>query len=342
MDALTKNILKNSALLVSVMFFTSCDWMKKKDVVEPKTAANEVKSGATLCSINGEATITEGEFKKDLNQMIQANPYFKGASAETLPNELKRRFLDQLAMQAAIEKYANQNGIEQDPEFIKIYSELQEQVKRSIKVQLFEKKIYDAIKVSEGDISKYYTENKDRFVKVAGGVLAMGERFEDEAQANAFLMKAKGNIEEFEKLAKADKAGKFRDFGRVSKEARNNNNGYQFDVVPAPIKETVCALTKLPGVEKIKVGKEFWVVKAWDKQATTLFGLDEVKTHIEAMLKNNQFKDAIEKRMEELKKEMKVVVNEDYFKEKKVEPASEAAQATQLASNQQPQPAAAA
>ncbi len=35
------------------------------------------------------------------------------------------------------------------------------------------------------------------------------------------------------------------------------------------------------------------------------------------MLKNNQFKDAVEKRVKELKGDFKIVVNEDYFKEPK-------------------------
>jgi hypothetical protein len=335
MDTMTKNMLTGSALLASLMLTTGCDLFKKKDTLAPQATETSAKSGISLCSINGESAITEGEYKRNLGQMLQANPYFKGASAESLPNELKRRFLEQLAMQAVIEKFSDQNGIENDPEFIKIYGELKDQVKRSIKVQLFEKRIYDGIKVADNDITKYYTENKDRFVKVAGGVLAMGVRFENEAQANAFLAKAKQNVEDFEKVAKADKAGKFRDFGRVSKEVRG---GFQMEVVPTPIKDSVLGMTKLPSVDKIKTGKEFWVVKAWDKKDTVLFAVDEVKTHIEAMLKNNQFKDVIEKRMEELKKEMKVVVNEDYFKDAKVSPesATEGVQATQVATNNKP------
>ncbi|MFA5306590.1 MAG: peptidyl-prolyl cis-trans isomerase [Candidatus Babeliales bacterium] len=331
MDTMAKNLVKGSALLASLMLATGCDILKKKESLEPR-AETASKSGITLCSINGESAVTEGEYKNNLHQMLQSNPYFKGASAESLPNELKRRFLEQLAMQSVIEKFSDKNGIENDPEFIKIFNELKDQVKRSIKVQLFEKRIYDGIKVADADITKYYNDNKERFVKVAGGVLAMGSRFDSEAQANAFLAQAKHNIEGFEKLAKADKAGKFRDFGRVSKEARG---GFQMEVVPAPVKETVLGLTKLPSVEKIKVGKEFWVVKAWDKKDTVIFGVDEVKTHIEAMLKNNQFKDVIEKRMEELKKEMKVVINEDYFKDTKAAPAPESKgnQDTHVASN---------
>jgi hypothetical protein len=336
MENMTKNVLTSSALVASLMLTAGCDLLKKKDTLAPQAETSSTKSGVTLCSINGEPAVTEGEYKQNLSQMLQANPYFKGASAESLPNELKRRFLEQLSMQAVIEKFSDKNGIENDPEFIKIYNELKEQVKRSIKVQLFEKRIYDGIKVADNDITKYYNENKNRFVKVAGGVLAMGVRFDNEAQANAFLAKAKQNVEGFEKLAKADAAGKFRDFGRVSKEVRG---GFQMEIVPTPIKDSVLGMTKLPGVEKIKAGKEYWVVKAWDKKDTVLFGVEEVKTHIEAMLKNNQFKDAIEKRMEELKKEMKVVVNEDYFKDAtKPAPASatDGAQATHVATNSQP------
>jgi peptidyl-prolyl cis-trans isomerase C len=335
MDTMTKNMLTSSALLASLMLSTGCDLLKKKDTLAPQTTEAAAQSGVSLCSINGESAITEGEYKRNLSQMLQANPYFKGASAESLPNELKRRFLEQLAMQAVIEKFSDKNGIENDPEFIKIFNELKDQVKRSIKVQLFEKRIYDGIKVADNDVTKYYNENKDRFVKVAGGVLAMGTRFDSEAQANAFLAKVKSNVENFEKLAKAEKAGKFRDFGRVSKEVRG---GFQMEVVPTPIKDSVLSMTKLPGVDKIKAGKEYWVVKAWDKKDTVLFGVEEVKTHIEAMLKNNQFKDVIEKRMEELKKELKVVVNEDYFKDASASPASAAdgAQATHVAANDKP------
>jgi len=318
----TKSTCLNGSLLIaSLVLFSSCDLIKKKDVVTPKTEA--AAPGAALCTINGEPAITEGEFLNNLNQMIQANPYFKGATIDTLPKELQRKFFDQLAMQALIEKHSVKNNIETDPEFIKAYNETEKLLKRSLMVQLFEKKIYDNIKISDSDITKHYNENKDRFVKVAGGVLAVGARFDSDSQAKAFIGKVKADADEFEKLAKADKNAKFRDFGRVSQQGANK--GLQYDIVPAPIKETVLGMTKLPGVEQVKIGNEYWVVRAWDKKETVLYDLEEVKTHVEAMLKNNKFRDALDQRLKELKGDFKVVVNEDYFKEKKADEAADKA-----------------
>jgi len=308
------------------VFFSGCTWFKKKEA--PSVSAvtgGPAAPGASLCSINGESVITEGEFLNNLNQMIQANPYFKGATAESLPKELQRKFFEQLTMQALIEKHSLKNNIEKDPEYIKAYNETEKLLKRSLMVQIFEKHIYDDLSIPENEMTKYFDENKSRFVKVAGGVLAMGARFENEAAANEFATKIKGDLEDFEKVAKATKSAKFRDFGRVSKEVK----GMQYDAVPSPIKDAALSMSKLPGIDTVKTGGEFWVVKAWDKKDTVLFEMAEVKSHIEAILKNNKFKDVLEKRMKDLKDEFKIVVNEDYFKDK----AAPAGSAGQVAAN---------
>ena len=308
----TQMLLKGSVMILSLTFMAGCDLFKKKEAeTSAKMPSQATDSGATLGSINGEAVVSEADFLNNLQQMVQSNPYFRGATIESLPKELLRKFLDQLMTQALIEKYSVKNNIENDAEFIKAYNETEKLLKRSLMVQIFEKKIYDNLKVSDSDIKKHYAENKDRFVKVAGGVLAMGARFDSEKAADAFLAKVKTHLDDFEKLATADKSAKFRNFDRVTKESK----GFQYEAVPAPVKETVLGMTKLPGVEKVKAGKDFWVVKAWDKQTTVLFELDEVKAHIESMLKNNLFKDALEARIKDLKKGFTIKVNEEYFKE---------------------------
>lgn len=310
-------LLKGSAMILSLTFLSGCEMFKKKEVTESSKATTEAEAvGKTLCSINGEAVISEADFINNLKQMIQSNPYFRGATLESLPKELLRKFLDQLTTQALIEKYSIKNHIEDDAEYIKAYNETEKLLKRSLMVQVFEKKLYDSLKVSDSDIKKHYAENKDRFVKVAGGVLAMGARFESEQAADAFLTKAKSNMDDFEKLATSDTSAKFRNFDRVTKESK----GFQYETVPTPVKDAVLAMTKLPGLEKVKAGKEFWVVKAWDKQDTVIFELEEVKAHIESMLKNNLFKDALEARVKEIKKDFNVNVNEAYFKEDVLSP----------------------
>jgi len=68
-------------------------------------------------------------------------------------------------MQSVIEKFSDKNGVENDPEFIKIFNELKDQVKRSIKVQLFEKRIYDGIKFLKAISPSTTTITKNALLK---------------------------------------------------------------------------------------------------------------------------------------------------------------------------------
>lgn len=328
----TSTILQWSTMVVALVIVSGCDFLKKKEAEAPSATEKSATEGMVLCSINGEPVITEGEFVNNLNQMIQSNPYFRGAKPDALPKELLRKFFDQLTTQALIEKYSLKHNIEKDPEYIKAYNETEKLLKRSLMVQVFEKKIYDDIKVSDSDMQKHYNENKDRFVKSAGGVLAMGAHFDDEASADEFLNKVKSNMDNFETLAKENKSAKFKDFGRVSKEGK----GFQYEAVPGPVKDVALSMKKLPGVEKVKVGKEFWVVKAWDKTDTVFFDLDEIKSHIEAMLKNNLFRDALDKRIKDIKGDFNVVVNEEYFKETKSEVAEDETEGAEKKTPEEP------
>ncbi len=312
MKTMQSFIAKGSLIVLSLVVLGGCDLFKKKETKEESNVSQSAEGGTVLCTIDGQAAVKEAEFLDNLNQMIQANPYFKGATVDSLPKDLLRKFFDQLATQALIVKYADKNHIEKDPEYIKAFNKTKEQLENMLKVQIFEKKIYDNIKIDEADIKKYYEENKDRFVKAAGGVLLVSARFDTEVAADAFLDSVKNKVADFEKLAKADPKAKFKEFGRVSKEVR----GMQQEMIPSPVKEAALSMMSIPGVEKVKAGKEFWVIKVSDKQEAALFDLDEVKSHVEAILKNNKYRDVLEKRIKELKDEFKIVINEDYFKEK--------------------------
>lgn len=302
----------HAAMVVMIATLAGCDLFKKTASSESSAASDKAQSSsAVLCSINGEAVITQEDFAKNLNQMIEANPYFRGATAEQLPKELQRRFFEQLVTQALIEKHALAKGVDKKADFVKTYEDTQKLLKRTLLVQTVEKDIYDSITVDEKEISKYFDENKERFVKTPGGTLTIGVRFETDFAADLFLGKVRNNVDQFEKLAKEEKSGKFRDFGRVSKEPNRN---MQVDIVPGPVKDAVAALNKFPSVEKVKVGKEVWVIKAWDKKNAENFALDEVKQHIEGMLKNNKFRDVLDKQVKDIKEGFKVVINEDFFK----------------------------
>ncbi|NDD55944.1 hypothetical protein EBZ39_19110, partial [bacterium] len=58
---------------------------------------------------------------------------------------------------------------------------------------------------------------------------------------------------------------------------------------------------------------DIWVIKAADKKETEFFAHDEVKPHIESMLKGNKFKDVLEARLKDIRSKLSVVTNEQYF-----------------------------
>ena len=311
-------LIKGSALVLTVSLLPGCkglDFFKKKDTTKTEATESKADDGLVLCSIDGNPAIKKSDFDKRVTQMLQANPYFRGAGAEMLPLNVKRKFLDRLVEEELFVLDANKQNIEKDAEFQKTLKEMVDLVTRSLKIQFREKKIYDDTKVAEEQSKKYFDEHKSQYVKVAGGTLANGIKFDTDAAATAFLAKAKANINDFEKLAKQTKSGKFREFGRIGQEPTNNAMG--MEAVPAPIKEAVLSMRNLPAVEKVKVGKELWVVKASDKKDSVFFDFEEVKPQVEAMIKNNEFRTKLTSEIEKLRASYKVTVNEDFFKDAK-------------------------
>lgn len=311
-------LIKGSALVLTVSLLPGCkylDFFKKKEAEKTESAEAKADDALVLCSINGKAVIKKSDFDKRVTQMLQANPYFRGAGADMLPLNVKRKFLDRLVEEELFVLDADKQNIEKEAEFQKTLKEMVDLVTRSLKIQFREKKIYDETKVAEEQAKKYFEEHKTQYVKVAGGTLASGAKFDTDAAANAFLTQAKANVGNFEKLAKQSKSGKFREFGRVSQESNNNQMG--METVPAPIKEAVLSMRNLPAVEKVKVGKEIWVVKASDKKDSVFFDFEEVKPQVEAMIKNNEFRSKLTSEIEKLRAEYKITVNEDFFKDVK-------------------------
>lgn len=327
MKKMTSYACQGCALVLALAVLPGCGWFGKKDAAKD---ANGSAGEQTLCSIDNKPVIKESDFATSLNQMLQANPYFRGAGADSLPMAIKRRFFDELVKQELIIAEADRTNVEKDPEFGKSLEEMMKLVKRSLKVQFFEKKMFDGIKVSDADTKKYFEENKERYIKAAGGVLVAGVSFNSEAEANVFMQKAKGSIEDFERLAKADKKATFKDFGRVSK----GQQGMGFGMTPAPVKEAALAMHKLPGVDKVKVGKEIWIIKAWDKKDTVYYELNEIKPQLEMVIKNNQARDVLEKLIKELREKFKVTVNEDFFKDKDAEVKKQAEVKTEASAAQ--------
>ncbi len=322
--------IKSALLALSVVVLPGCtlvDTIKEKLVGSSDTQSAECKKeakpkkvkaaakdgGKVLCSINGNPAITEKDFNQSIQQMLQANPYFRGAGAESLPASIKKKFFDELVKQRIIITNAQESGLLKDTKFIEAYEEMKKLVKDSLTVQFFEKEVFDSIDASDSEAQKYFAENKDQFVKIAGGVLVSGVRFEKEADAKAFKEQVKGKTEdEFNTRAKATSNAKLKAFGRVNK---TEEKGFGASTVPGPIKDTAFALMDLPAVEMVKVAKEFWVIHVSDKEETVYFELDEIKPQILNILKNDKFKEKLDEKLKAIKAKMNIVNDEDFFKD---------------------------
>ena len=311
--------------LAVVLLFAGCDFGKKTEKEAVKTEVKSGSTGPTLLSIDGKVAIKESDFNKHLTQMVQMHPYFRGASPDSLPKPIQRQFFDQLIKQELIVAYADKNNFEKDPEFQKAFDEMKDLVKRSLLIQRFEAKVLDDIKVSDSEIKDHFAKNKDKYIKEPGGVTIEAISFKDSDKATDFLNKVKGKESDFVKLAKDEKAGEFKDFGRVSKQ----DKGPIASDIPQALKDKAFALRKTPGIEKVEADKLIWVFKASDKKDDEVFKLDEIKPQLEQMLKANKAREIIEDKLTGLRKDFTIDVNEDYFKEAipKVEESSSAATA---------------
>ena len=104
----------------------------------------------------------------------------------------------------------------------------------------------------------------------------------------------------------AGKADKVRDFKLINAQSVG---------VEAPIRNAVAGLKKLPAVEVVKAGDNaFWVINAASKEEPTYRPFAQVKMGIEQYLKKEKLSQAVEEKINQLKGEYNVAVNEEYFK----------------------------
>lgn len=323
-----------SLVFVAALIFSGCDFLKKdstKGIAKEKKEP-EVSGEVVLLSINGKTALKKSDFDKHLAQMVQMHPMFRGASVETLPKPIQKQVFNTLVKQEIIVAYADKNNFEKDPEFIKAFDEMKDLVKRSLLIQRFESRILDDIKISDTEVEEFYNKNKEKFVKEQGGVSVEAISFKNPVQATAFFEKVKNDIDDFAKLAKNEKNGEFKDFGRVSKQER----GPVFNGIPEKLKEKALAMSKLPAIDKIEIDKTIWIIKASDKKDDVFATLDEVKTYLADDLKKNKAREIVENKLKEIEKGFTVNINEDYFKEKDAENSD------QENSEKEPAPSAAA
>ncbi len=293
-------------LMCSMVFLPSCDWLKDKLGLGRKSTTSAVAAGDTtevIATINGKPLMTAGEFEKQFKNFIEKHPY--GAMFAQMEG-VDRKIFDGLVGQKVMTRWVEEQGINETPE----YKEYLDQLVQMLNARFFQMK--HPVAVSDAEIKAFYDQNKESMPEAVlsrGGVNATGVQFAKEADAKAFLEKAKGKGATLEKVAKEANVGdKYRDLKLVNAASIG---------IDAGLRDKIVGLKKFPALEVLKAGDgSFWVVYASGKEEQKYRGYEELKQAIEQRLTAQKQEQAMEKAMEQLKKDYNVKVVEEYFTKK--------------------------
>jgi len=315
--------------LASLVMLPQCEWLESKKSAEPAGATGVETQASTAAvtaartpagagkGVDGEVLITmydakvpkatANDFKEYIDEFLEAQPQYKQVF-EMMPGAEEQIF-DGLKNELVLAEWVEKNGISKKPEYLKDEEKIKKFGRRSLNVKYFQEAY--PVKVTDADVRTYYDENKSsipQLMLAAGGVTAQGVMFEDKAAAQTFYDKVKDTKTNFEAVAKESNLS-VKDFGEV------NNQSFNVDGV---IRKKLLDFKKFPSVELVEINeKSFAVIKATGKKEPQYVPFEDVKSGIENMLKQQKIAEALNKELDKLAQEYKVVVNKDFFDRKK-------------------------
>lgn len=246
----------------------------------------------SLASVDG---MEIGE--KDVAIMLRAMP---GVSYEQLPDEAKKQVLDQAIERKLLAKAAEKEGIQNSKEF----KAALEEAKEELTLEVWMRQQMESVKVSEGELRKFYDENKEKFLQPEV-IKARHILVKEEKEAKSIiteLAKAKNLAETFGELAKAKSidpaAQSGGDLGWFSKE----------QMVPefanAAFALEKGAYSKAP----VKTQFGYHVILVEDKKSQSVLAYDEVKAQIEQNLRLQKFREKVTGVAKKLREKAKIII----------------------------------
>ncbi len=310
---------KRLALLVApIVLLSGCaplDWVKEKlgcskqrfnDTVAMSDGTQNLADDGSkvLASIGDKAIVTEKSLTRDFDRLLEDEPRFR----QMLPMipDVKYSFCKGLVSQAVVDKDIVDKKIDQTKEYQEEFARAVRSVKSMLNTKYFGQQY--PVQLTDADAKAFYEERKSQIPELLisrGGVNAVGLSCKSEAEAKDFAGRAKGK-----NLAQvAEAAGKktnFRDFKLVNEQTVG---------VDAALKSKIASLKKFPTTDVMKATDGvFWVVSATGVEEPKYLPFEQVKEGLKQYAEKEQSMEKINKEIERLSKEYKVVINEDYFK----------------------------
>jgi trimethylamiNe-N-oxide reductase 1 len=250
-------------------------------------------NAAVLATVDG-IDVTD----KDVAVTLGAMP---GVELNQLPKETQKKVIDETISRKLLTNEAKKSGVDKSDDFKKAL----EEVKENLVLDIWMKRIFDNVKVSDGEISDFYNKNKAAFA-VPAQVKAKHILVNDEKVANDIISQLKGLkgddlVKKFEELAKSKSV----DQGSA---VNGGELGYfgQSQMVK-PFADAAFALKKGEITTKaVKSQFGYHIILKEDSKDASTVSLSEAKPQIENQIKMEKFRSDVRKRGEELRSKAKV------------------------------------
>jgi len=278
--------MKNATKIVSALLLTS-----------------SIALAQTLVTVNGSSISNEDV---DAALMNATQGRFNQVPAEK-QKIFREQVLKQLIGRELAYDDAKKSGILKSSEFKTEYKKVQENIKKDLAIQVWQKKQLDKIKVTTKEEKDYYKKNKEEFSQKES-VHARHILVKTEAEAKKIIAELKSLSgkqlkDRFIALAKAKSIGPSAKTG--------GDLGYfaKGQMVPA-FNDKVFSMKKgTITKEPVKTQFGYHVIYLEDKKPSMTKSFDEVKDFIEQRLKLEKFKDVMQKKMEKLKNKATIKYN---------------------------------
>jgi len=258
---------------------------------------------ATLATVDG-TKISDEDVNNALMQATQGRLAQLPAAKQ---DQLKKQFLEELIAKQVIYEDAKKKGITNSKEYKEQLQKIIESIKKDLAIKLWQKKLFESIKIGEKELRDYYNKNKQEFMQKES-VHARHILVKSEDEAKKIINQLKGLSGEalkkkFIELAKEKSTG--------PSGPRGGDLGYFSKGQMVPAFEKAAFETKVGHITTTPVKTQFGyhVIYVEDKKKAATKPFEEVKPYIEQRLKMEKFREVMQKKMQELKSKAKIKYN---------------------------------
>lgn len=261
---------------------------------------SSVAFAQTLVTVNGTA-ITQEEVEKELMTATQGRLNQVPADKQM---QFRKQVLEQLVAKELVFSDAKKTGVLKSKAFKDRYAEVIKDVKKEIAIQIWQKREFDKIKISDKDLKKYYNDNKGEFYSKPEAH-ARHILVDTEPEAKALIVKLKGLTgvalrTKFVELAKAKSKG--------PTGVKGGDLGYFTAEKMMPEFSKVAFSMPIESISKpVKTVYGFHILYLEDRKDKIMKSFKDVKPMIERRLKLEKAKSVMLNKMKILQKKAKIV-----------------------------------